>query len=641
MAQTQSSSDASRSAQVPHVAQGDFRFLSACVQGIEIREAWARYESHRGSTDLRHIRATARHLIDTLYSIGRRHGVQGVGVLKRDPARIADSKRVRRADVLTLDMFREGLDDPDFYSEAEVLELWRERYGGAERQRAGTSSDERRARLVRRQLEVLWALEHLAASAPQPDDALEAWLFSSPMARRLRLVGISTLSQLVYFIRLHGYRWYRKVPKLGEAGAKRLVEWLRQHEETLGSVSIAALAPRTMIDLKLVTPRPSTAVVPLERFLVPAALSGEGARNRAPAEECDIAARDDYAAIQAWLAMFEPRKDAYSGETTGSPHTWRAYRKEAERLLLWAVLERSKPLSALDASDLADYQRHLAAPAPMWVGARSATRWSEHWRPFEGPLSPRSRQTGETILKSLFSWLTDVRYLRANPWVQVRGGAKLRQVQELRSLSDKQWVLVDQWLQALPPTSANQRLRFMFRFAFSTGMREAELAHARASWLYLDSDDEGEVVWNLRVVGKGGKERELPLPSRFVDELADQLRGKGFDGDFESMPEDLPLLSTLKDPMRPMDEKRVYELMKAAFVACADAIDRRDPQAAARIRRASPHWLRHTHGRKWVEAGGDRGILRDRLGHASIVTTGIYDRSDIRRQRGVVEKIFG
>jgi site-specific recombinase XerD len=81
--------------------------------------------------------------------------------------------------------------------------------------------------------------------------------------------------------------------------------------------------------------------------------------------------------------------------------------------------------------------------------------------------------------------------------------------------------------------------------------------------------------------------------------------------------------------------------MKAALVACANDVERTDPAAAARIRKASPHWVRHTHGRMWVEGGGDRGILRDRLGHASIVTTGIYDRSDIRRQRGVVERLFG
>jgi len=43
----------------------------------------------------------------------------------------------------------------------------------------------------------------------------------------------------------------------------------------------------------------------------------------------------------------------------------------------------------------------------------------------------------------------------------------------------------------------------------------------------------------------------------------------------------------------------------------------RDADAAARIRKVSPHGLRHTHARKWVEASADRGILRARFGHVS------------------------
>ena len=51
---------------------------------------------------------------------------------------------------------------------------------------------------------------------------------------------------------------------------------------------------------------------------------------RAPRETCSLNADNDYAAVQAWLAMHE------------SPATQRAYRKEAERLLLWAIVNNGK-----------------------------------------------------------------------------------------------------------------------------------------------------------------------------------------------------------------------------------------------------------------------------------------------------------
>ena len=239
------------------------------------------------------------------------------------------------------------------------------------------------------------------------------------------------------------------------------------------------------------------------------------------------------------------------------------------------------------------------------------------------------------------AWLTEARYLDSNPWTQVPRLNRPAQLQELRSLSDKQWALVDAWLQQRPDTPANERLRMMFSLALATGMREAELANARAGWLRQDADEQGEPAWSLIVVGKGSKEREVPLTIRIAGQLARHLDSKGLGSDLALLAPEVPLLSGLSDAMRPMAPDRIYELMKAAVRKCADEIQADDPKAAERIRRASPHWLRHTHGRKFVEAGGDRGVLRQNLGYASDATTAIYDRSGAQHRRREVEKVFG
>jgi len=251
--------------------------------------------------------------------------------------------------------------------------------------------------------------------------------------------------------------------------------------------------------------------------------------------------------------------------------------------------------------------------------------------------------------------LVKVRYLDSNPWDMAPKGSKALPMQELRSLSDRQWVLLDGWLMGLPATASTARLQMMFKLALATGMREAELANARAAWLRQDVDEEGAPAWNLMVVGKGSKEREVPLTARVAQQLARHLvykgLGEGTGTDTGQAPDlaeilegidpQTPLLSSLKDPMRAMAPARIYELMKAAVRACADSLESKDPQAARRIRQSSPHWMRHTHGRKFVEAGGDRGILRQNLGHASDATTAIYDRSEVKRRRREVEKVFG
>ncbi len=134
--------------------------------------------------------------------------------------------------------------------------------------------------------------------------------------------------------------------------------------------------------------------LPLERMPIPTTLDGRHGDNRAPdGEKCQLDADNDLRAIQAWLAEFRD-----------SPQTQRSYRKEAERLLLWALLERGKPLSSLSREDCVAYEDFLADPQPQarWCGSRAA-RFSPNWRPFLGPLRATSRRTALLIINSLFS----------------------------------------------------------------------------------------------------------------------------------------------------------------------------------------------------------------------------------------------
>ena len=95
--------------------------------------------------------------------------------------------------------------------------------------------------------------------------------------------------------------------------------------------------------------------LPLERLIVPIALDGRYGSNRASAEQVkQIAADNDLQAIETWLSEFHE-----------SPQTVRHYRKDAERLLLWALLEREKALSSLTREDCLAYEAFLANPQPQ------------------------------------------------------------------------------------------------------------------------------------------------------------------------------------------------------------------------------------------------------------------------------------
>jgi hypothetical protein len=63
---------------------------------------------------------------------------------------------------------------------------------------------------------------------------------------------------------------------------------------------------------------------------LPEELDGSRGENRMSQDHCHIQASNDWEAIQCWLAEFED-----------SPHTYRKYRIEAERLLLWSIKQGS------------------------------------------------------------------------------------------------------------------------------------------------------------------------------------------------------------------------------------------------------------------------------------------------------------
>ena len=115
---------------------------------------------------------------------------------------------------------------------------------------------------------------------------------------------------------------------------------------------------------------------------VPQALSGANGENRSSAF-CYIQARHDLDAVRAYLNRYRDQ-----------PKTLRAYTKELERLLLWAVVLRGKALSDLRVDDCEAYKDFLKSPDPRFVGERFA-RSSPRWRPFATEvLSAESQRYG-------------------------------------------------------------------------------------------------------------------------------------------------------------------------------------------------------------------------------------------------------
>jgi integrase len=606
----------------------EMAFVRACVQGVEPADAWARYLAHDRTAIHPKPGLVLRRLLDELRSLARAHGRPGVAaLLVRDPAAV----RGPANDRLSLEAYRDQ-QPLDFYSEAELADLYRSEFGGS----TWRDPARRRDRLRTRLLEALQWLGSLSVRMPLPEDPVASWLEPS-VAGRLAVVGVRTLGDLSSWISTRGFRWHRPVRGIGPRGAARIVRWLQDHEPTVGALPAHALLADRQIDKAASTPTPCAGIVPLERFVAPQTSDGSRGSNRAPFDQCRIQALGDADAVRAWLAQW--REGAA---------TWRAYRKEAERFMLWAVVERDKALSSLGESDCAAYREFIARPDPRWTAPRRTPRWSDQWRPFEGPLAPRSATLAASILRAMLEWLVRQGYLRVNPWVTSPAGeapgAKGARVQSpLRALSTSQLEEWRRWLDGRPPSAAIDRLRFIVDFTASTGLRRTELAAARLDDLLRDPGEKGPSAYRLRVRSRRVTGREVPLSASAVLALQTYLRSRGLSIDAGADAPDAPLVASLRSGSA-LTDVRLYEIVSIAMKRCASDLAAREPHTAHRMSAASIQWLRHSCGIQAAGAGAGASEVQALLGHARAASAKVYFEEprlegDVVRRTGRAEMI--
>ncbi|MDN7466162.1 phage integrase family protein [Burkholderia gladioli] len=296
-----------------------------------------------------------------------------------------------------LEAYRDQVDPNHVSSERELLALYLEQFPSATSSPAVNRKVARNRSLRERQDPALAHMEAALVEAPRPNHLLEG-CFAPAVVEPLAAAGVMTFDQLLGLIRRRRQRWYMAVPRLGAIGAARIVAFVDQHAESLGYLSPLAMTPRRQLPAGHAALQPAVRapsdVAPLEALRVPAELDGSAGLNRARVPSHQAELNTDLQAVRAWTKIRGARSEA----------TRRAYRREAERLLQWAIVVKRKPPSSLNTLDAAEYLEQFLAdpqPAERWIGRNWADRFDPAWRPFVGPLSPRSRDTARRILTAM------------------------------------------------------------------------------------------------------------------------------------------------------------------------------------------------------------------------------------------------
>jgi len=457
-------------------------------------------------------------------------------------------------------------------------------------------------------------LRTLALPVPQITDDISLWL-SERSVRTLKAHGINTLADLTVRVPRRR-RWWTAVPGLGVTGAKQIERFFAAYPQLVARAR------------ELIVRNTEKSIVPWEHLALPDEVDGSRGSFRAPPASCTLNATNDYEAVQAWLSLHE------------SAATQRAYRKEAERLILWAIVERGKALSSLNTEDAVAYRAFLRHPTPVrrWIGPPQ-TRTSPDWKPFVGGLAPRSVAYALAVIGALFRWLIEQRYVLANPFsgIKVRGSSHAAPMDTGRMFTEGEWAIIRtvadglEWSYGWQEPAA-QRLRFVLDFAYATGLRVSELVGAKLG--QIETDSQGD-HW-LKVVGKGSKSGKVALPPLVRSALDQSLMQRGLPTTPAHWKPSTPLIADLGDPESKsgITATRVWSLMKRFFTTVACAIEKDAPATAEKLRRASPHWMRHTHATHALARGAELTTVRDNLRHASVATTSLYLHTDeVKRAR--------
>lgn len=324
--------------------------------------------------------------------------------------------------------------------------------------------------------------------------------------------------------------------------------------------------------------------------------------------------------------------------------TYRSYLKEIERLVLWCIYVPKLTISSLKREHLIAYREFLATPTPasLWCGPRQPRvlhdgKANPEWRPFASPLAAPSIRKVVSILDSFFNYLVINNYLAGNPMaVDKRRKGK-------KSNSTDRWLERDEIVMLLDGLNDNlnetnhfeiARAKYIILTLFYTGLRLAEFTnHTMGHFTLIENE------WFLNVVGKGEKPRKIVVVDEYLEVLANYRKHIGMPSVLPEFNETTPLVPA-QDKKTAISPSRVWQIVKWAaelgaqkFESLAENILQSEENEeeklrylhkASKLRKASPHWFRHSYGTYLVKSGCAIEKVKELMGHSDISTTTLY-----------------
>lgn len=379
----------------------------------------------------------------------------------------------------------------------------------------------------------------------------------------------------------------------------------------------------------------------------------------------------DYPALEQYLnSRPVPARDDWSvsaqylTEYAASSGTFNRFRGEIQRFLLfiWNVSERS--LADCTSDDINKYMAFLKAPDETWIGENPIHGFTTDdkgfrvgktgWRPFVSRGKYVVQQTtldaAGRALNVYFRTLVTRKYIDSSPMVSARKSEQKVSREAFEEdngdelaprLTDWQWsYLKESLLASCEEDEQYERHLFVVMTMKGLYLRVSELApqtneltgetYAPTMGAFKQKVVTGHRYWHIKILGKGSKERYIPLPSDYIYFLKRFRRWRALPP-LPEKGEQVPMIPR-KTGAGQVGKRSLERIVKSAFLISAQRMYQhgyKDDALEMEQIADHTHYLRHTGASMDIDAGRPIRHVSEDLGHESVAfTESQYIRAD-------------
>lgn len=230
----------------------------------------------------------------------------------------------------------------------------------------------------------------------------------------------------------------------------------------------------------------------------------------------------------------------------------------------------------------------------------------------EAGISSKTINRKISSLKSFFKFLLKSQVVSVSPMTTIISPKTGKRLPQYVDETDMQKLFEDvQFTEGWPGRTE----KLILQIFYNTGIRQAELIGLKESFIDVSNS-------TIKVQGKGGKERMIPVSRELIKDITQYINDKK---SREDITYDSPyLLNTEKG--QKLYPKYVYLVVKR-YLGLVTTIDKK-----------SPHILRHTFATHLANNGAELNAVKELLGHSSLSATQIYTHNTIEKLKDVHRK---